>query len=167
MSPEYKAAWYLKNRARIREAQRLRYATDHEFSERIKASAKKRYAENRENLLKRSLEYAKANRPKMRVWNSEWKKRNSDKVAADRAFRRAIQRNATPPWVDRKEIEKFYSEARELTIATKVDHHVDHRYPLIHSRFSGLHVPWNLRVITAAENWSKNNRIPETMLHVR
>lgn len=158
---QYKHDWYMQNRDRINTERNRRYSEDAAFSADIKAKANKRYSEKRGELLEKSLAYARANKPKMRAWRSEWKKRNSHKVAADRALRRSTQRHATPPWLDKKTVEPFYDEARRLTQQTGILHHVDHRYPIVHERLTGLHVPWNLCVVPASVNWSKNNRIPE------
>jgi len=67
---------------------------------------------------------------------------------------------ATPEWLSQEQkdaIASMYAEARRLTEETGEQHHVDHIVPVQGKNISGLHVPWNLQVLTAAENWSKSN----------
>jgi hypothetical protein len=74
--------------------------------------------------------------------------------------RYAILKQATPPWVDKRAIAEKYEEARRKTKETGIPHHVDHIWPLVHECFSGLHVPWNLRVIPSVNNLTKKNTAP-------
>lgn len=70
------------------------------------------------------------------------------------AYKRQLK-HATPPWLTSAqwaEMNAVYHEARRLTAETGVPHHVDHIVPLKGRIVSGLHVPWNLRVLTAEEN---------------
>jgi hypothetical protein len=62
-----------------------------------------------------------------------------------------------PPWADREAIQAIYAEARKLT---GIPHEVDHIEPLLGKNSSGLHVEYNLRVITRTENRRKGNRAP-------
>lgn len=62
-----------------------------------------------------------------------------------------------PSWVDKKAMQGFYAEARRLTRATGVAHHVDHIIPLQGELVSGLHVPENLQVLPGSENSKKRN----------
>ncbi len=73
------------------------------------------------------------------------------------ARRRAMKRNAMPRWANRKEIKEFFRVATELTKTTGIKHHVDHIIPLVHPMVCGLHVPYNLQILTAEENLKKSN----------
>ena len=53
-------------------------------------------------------------------------------------------------------IEYRYQDAKRLTEETGVQYEVDHIIPLAKG---GPHLPWNLQVITKAENLSKGARI--------
>lgn len=80
--------------------------------------------------------------------------------------RRATRLNATPPWLNdaqRKQIAALYRRAAYLTRKTGIAHHVDHIVPLQHADVCGLHVPWNMQILTATENLSKNNSFDGTM----
>lgn len=68
---------------------------------------------------------------------------------------------AMPKWADRSEIAKVYQESRKATLATGVKHEVDHIVPLQGETVCGLHVHWNLQVITKSLNSGKRNRLTE------
>jgi len=55
-------------------------------------------------------------------------------------------------------IDSIYVQARTLTAETGETYSVDHIVPLKHPRVCGLHVPWNLQIMTARENSRKGNR---------
>lgn len=65
---------------------------------------------------------------------------------------------ATPSWVDTKAIKAIYAECKRITMETGVKHEVDHIIPIQGKKVCGLHVPWNLRVITKAVNARKHAR---------
>jgi hypothetical protein len=77
------------------------------------------------------------------------------------AIRGRQRRLATPNWVDRAAIKKIYTKARDCTRKTRIPHCVDHIVPLIHPLVCGLHVHYNMRVITGSANSSKGNRFTD------
>jgi hypothetical protein len=91
----------------------------------------------------------------------EWQKLNPDKVNASQAKRRANQLKATPSWLTDSqwlEIKNFYALAKKLEKETGIKYHVDHIIPLKGKNICGLHVPWNLQLLTAEQNLVKSNK---------
>ena len=60
---------------------------------------------------------------------------------------------------DHIKIQEFYNEAARLTREKGESHHVDHIFPMQGENISGLHVPWNLQVLTGTENTKKGNKL--------
>lgn len=84
------------------------------------------------------------------------KKRNRD------AKRNANKLNATPSWLSTEqklEILKIYEKASIQTATTGIKYEVDHIIPLQGVEVCGLHVPWNLQILTKSENCSKSNKL--------
>lgn len=115
---------------------------------------------NRQKATDDSRTWAAANREKSNRIKRAWNRENVAAVAALNAKRRAKKYSATPGWADFDAIEQIYTACRDRTLATGVPHHVDHIYPLQGETATGLHVQWNLQILTASQNCAKGNRCP-------
>jgi hypothetical protein len=101
-----------------------------------------------------------------REYQKAWKERNITWVRADTKARRRKHREATPKWLTKKEkseIRELYKIAITMSKTTGEQYVVDHIVPLRGEGVCGLHVPWNLRVITQEENLKKSNKFLDTL----
>ena len=137
---------------------RAEYFREYNKREDIKDRKNEWYRENREAVIA-----AAATRPAavLREYRNAWKANNKTQVRADTKARRRKHRDATPKWLSRKqksEIRQIYQIAITMTQTTGEQYVVDHIVPLRGEDVCGLHVPWNLRVITQEENLKKSNK---------
>jgi hypothetical protein len=125
----------------------------------VAKEAKRRYYErNRELVIARAL--ARPAEEKRRN-GQKWKTNNLLYIRADTKNRRRKHKQATPKWLtylQRREMREIYKTAITMTKITGEKYVVDHIIPLRSETVSGLHVPWNLRVITQEENLKKSNQ---------
>ena len=117
------------------------------------------YRRNKDAVIARAI-----SRPteEKQAYRNAWKQANADQVLADNKVRRRKHREATPPWITRKqksEIRQLYQIAITMSKTTGERYVVDHIVPLRSEVVCGLHVPWNLRVITQEENLKKSNKL--------
>jgi hypothetical protein len=96
-----------------------------------------------------------------RKYNSTWAQNNKDKNNAKKARYRIIKLNRMLKWGKehlKPEINNWYRRAKLATIFMGEAYEVDHIEPLQGEDVCGLHVPWNLTLLTKPENASKGNR---------
>jgi len=154
--------YYENNREKIK-AKSAKYRRDNK--EKIAAWAAKHCKDNKEKIAIRKAKYYEDNKEKIKYKVAKYRRDNKEKISASvarkKAKRRAAQLNATPIWLTKDqldEIKNIYDRCRYISKQTGIIHHVDHIVPLKGKNVRGLHVPWNLQVITATENLSKGNR---------
>ena len=75
-------------------------------------------------------------------------------IDVDKDLTWSLFKDVLLPPAERKEIQELYLECQYLTETTGIEHHVDHIQPLAKG---GEHRMVNLQIITAEENWQKNN----------
>lgn len=117
--------------------------------------------QNSDKVNANSAKYRKDNPKTARTAVANWAKNNRHKRNATQAKRRAAKLQRTPKWLTDthfKEINEFYKTASNRTMELGEPYHVDHIVPLQGENVSGLHVPWNLQIISGSENSRKFNR---------
>jgi 5-methylcytosine-specific restriction endonuclease McrA len=141
---------------------RAEYFKQYNQREEIKDQKHEWYQKNKSKVIA-----AAQTRPaeQLRAYRNAWKENNKTQVRADTKARRRKHRDATPKWLSRKqksEIRQLYQIAITMTQTTGEQYVVDHIVPLRADTVCGLHVPWNLRVITQEENLKKSNKLLDT-----
>lgn len=120
-----------------------------------RALAARHYKANRALYIARAMAQPAEDR---RKYKKTWNNRNPAKRAMRGKHRKDHLKLAAPPWLTAEQwaaMDAFYREARRLTVETGIEHHVDHIIPLRGGCVSGLHVPWNLRVLPGLDNESR------------
>lgn len=90
-------------------------------------------------------------------YGKRWRENNQDRCRHYVRARQASHQNATPAWVSLDDVLEFYANADYISRLTGIPHEVDHVVPLKNSNVCGLHVPWNLQLLTRDENRKKSN----------
>ena len=138
-----------------------------ENNQELVSNNKRKYrAANREKIRVSSAIYRQAHKADIRVTQALHRLTHKAMYAALSAKRRAAKLQATPPWLTKehmRQIEALYVAAERLQNQDGIKRHVDHIYPLQGKTVSGLHVPWNLQILTESENTKKHNKMPVRM----
>jgi 5-methylcytosine-specific restriction endonuclease McrA len=130
--------------------------------EKATAYGRKYREEKREQISASRAIHTAQNKESLTLYAEEYRKANPGKINAKTAKRRAARRKAVPKWLTKiqlQEMQNFYIFASLWSLLTGIPHEVDHIVPLQGKNVRGLHVPWNLRVITQEENRHKNNKM--------
>ena len=124
-------------------------------AEKYAADVDKARQDNRKNYVKHM--------EKRKAAAAQWAKLNRAKTNAHKKAYKTAKSNACPDWVRADVdfmwlIEEAYDLAAMRSSMLGFAWHVDHIVPLRGKKVSGLHVPWNLAVIPASLNCSKQNK---------
>lgn len=98
-----------------------------------------------------------------REWHKEysrkWLQNNLERHSARERKRNACVKRATPIWLEKEQIKfmkSMYLNARILSKYFQAQCEVDHIIPIQSKLVSGLHVPWNLQIVTKEYNQRKS-----------
>ena len=138
---------------------RKEYFTNYNKSEAGQAAKRRYYEANKEDVIARATARPDADKHRYRM---NYKKNDPDKYRELVGLRQRRRKQATPKWLTathKMEIRLKYRLARELSRITGIKYVVDHIIPMFGKTVCGLHVPWNLDVITHSENSKKSNKL--------
>jgi hypothetical protein len=146
-----KAEWRARNRDKDAAAA-ARYRAKH--PERVKAADRARYAKDpsRKGYV---YKWREADPERAKECHRKHYRSNKDRYIANAAKRRTqLKTNIKLTKTQKQELIEIYKNRPE-------GYHVDHIIPLNGAGVCGLHAPWNLQYLPAAENLKKSNKCPK------
>jgi len=151
-------AYYNKNKER----ENIRCTTyKKENYDKVREQANDKRKNNVDEYRKKGRERYTTNPDRYRQKSSKYRKNNPGAVNFLTSSRRVAKLKATPSWLtdfDKSYIKNIYIQSATISRIDEQLYHVDHIIPLQGKGVCGLHVPWNLQILTATENSKKGNK---------
>jgi hypothetical protein len=119
------------------------------------------YAKNLEKEKARAARWREENREYLREKDRKDTKERPAYFCYKTQKRHAAKLQRTPKWLTEQQLKDIQTEYELSAWCSKVmgvKYNVDHIVPLQGKNVCGLHVPWNLRVIPASDNFKKSNK---------
>lgn len=135
-----------------------RYTSTARCTECARLASRAQYQAHSTKLREQSRRWRERNPKRQRELQRRWRANNPLSTHEHRQLRQARLKQATPRWLTLAQVDDMaavYQESADKTHETGQAHHVDHIVPLAGKNVCGLHVPWNLQVLTAEENLKK------------
>lgn len=147
---QLKKNWQSKNKDRV-DISRDKWKEENYEQE--TNNVRKNYEENKEDRMRKSRIWQKANPDKVKNNRLNRYQEDPGKYIAKTIERKAVKLKATLPGYG-EDIDKIYREASRLRKLDKIKREVHHVIPLqqYSEIVSGLHVPWNLEILTEEEH---------------
>jgi hypothetical protein len=126
------------------------------------AKNKRYYAENAEKYREYAKKYRELNPNIGTTYRKTFRENNPDKIKEYTKNRQNARNLAMPVWLNKTQrnlIKSYYIAAKNIQKQSGIKMDVDHIIPLRGNNVCGLHVPWNLRVISASENRGKHKKV--------
>lgn len=157
---EYKAKYYQQNKARLDLKTKEWVKSNPDSKSKINANYVNK---NKDKVKSINSNWYESNKDRKNKYSSKYKRLNKSKINNIAAKYRAAKLQATPSWLTKEQlgkIEEFYILAQEMAWLNQdgKPFHVDHIVPLQGVEVCGLHVPWNLQLLTESLNCSKSNK---------
>ena len=143
-------------------------------------NARRRYRRlSDERVRLKNKEYRQNNKDKIRATDNIWKSKNKHKVRKYSNNWKRVNRDCVYDYTRRRQlkikgsslklpeevnslIKDVYRKCIQLNEESEVKFQVDHIVPITNEHVCGLHVPWNLQILTSSENQSKKNKFDGT-----
>jgi hypothetical protein len=121
-----------------------------------------KYYADAETAREASRQYYRDNKEKQLLTCKNWAAANRGLSNSYKTKTKAARKFRVPAWLTSSDIETIkgmYAMAQRVAKCLQVSFHVDHIVPLSGKNVSGLHVPWNMRVLPASTNLAKSNHL--------
>ena len=157
------AEWYLRNKEHVKE-RGAKYRSSEEVKLHESLRSAKYYDDRKEAIQAKRKTKVDADplaRKRLQANSKSHYEQNKAMYYAKYVKRMRVQKMATPTWANLEAIVNIYKQSIDISAKLGIRYVVDHIIPLNGKNVCGLHVEYNLQVITETENLTKSNKLIE------
>lgn len=159
---EFWAAFYARHKERLAAEAKVKRQDPRYREMELVRNRRNRYGDP-ERYREYQAAYHEEHKERIKDVNEVWRESNAEKVQEYQRRRSLyIGDGGFMSW---SQFRALVREARRMSVTTGVEFVLDHKYPILGERVSGLNTPANLHIVTREYNQKKGNKMPGFLAH--